>query len=899
MRRALIVVGLAVLTVFSLPASGQQDEVGWMASRLLTGKDILDWELALKKFVSYTDPRVLPTLMKVSENPEVVPRAETAGVLWQYNDKATRERLLKLTEDSAPEVRIEAAKSLCLMNYTASLPVITEELKKAGAARVRTRALRALAAIKDDASIKAAKPFRSSRSPVDRIWAAFALYQLGVETEQQLGILSKCLLSAPAAAWLLKKRDPDDADLQRAAKLGAVKKTLRLEASQALHRIGDEKALKLLAQATGDLALAEDARGPRQLLLRHKDLAAAALASAGLTSEKALVRLGSAQTSGRLHLETDTTRNTLAESLGKLVADEAGLVRVAAIRAISSQGFESQLNRMFSALNHADPRTRKEAARALGVLGSKDTVGPLIKKLKTEKKFLVRRAIYQAIARRRSPSAVDPMFEHLKLLYKESRQSSRVDDEIPLCLDALAAGGDAAAAKALEYLHRLKGTQRELMVEVLARSGSARGIEFFIDQLRESPPDPDGPAVRFFSSLDRSFAPRLEEMIGNETAMWIRVILARSLFKMGKSEYSRGILWGLKNKDPYLRKLAAALSTGVEIPGSVQPLIALLDDSPETAAFAARALLSLNNPEALKGLVENLTSESLRKRRSVPVTTFWEGRRSAARPFAKEVDNERVWVVFAEDRMGRKMDLFLTWSVDGRTWKKPVFTGLTSFADPEGNVPPPTFSLKVRGRDITIALTRTFAQSANPKNPRFKTLQRVHKFKLRSFFKDRDGDELPDIEERTLKTKLKIADTDADGIPDGRDKNPLARPAKLDRDAELLKVLAFSHVFLIRKAVPEDARLLVVTELPGERRTPELPTFPGLVLHLNREQIRSLWKSTGGGFPRVHLGAAEFNADKTRAVQPISVIKGIDDKEPIKIRFAKKDGQWTVTGYVE
>ena len=112
MRRASIVVALLICTAFTLPASGQQDTVGWMASRLLTGKDILDWELALKKFVTYTDPRVLPTLMKVSESQEVLPRAEAAGVLWQYNDKEIRERLLQLTKDKAPEVRIEAAKSL-------------------------------------------------------------------------------------------------------------------------------------------------------------------------------------------------------------------------------------------------------------------------------------------------------------------------------------------------------------------------------------------------------------------------------------------------------------------------------------------------------------------------------------------------------------------------------------------------------------------------------------------------------------------------------------------------------------------------------------------------------------------------------------------------------------------
>jgi HEAT repeat protein len=897
----LIVAVLVLLPAPTLPALGQQDAVGWMASRLLTGKDILDWELALKKFVTYTDPRVLPTLLEISENQEILPRAEAAGVLWQYNNKETRERLLQLTKDSAPEVRIEAAKSLCLMSYSASLPLVTAELK-AGAARIRARALRALASIQGDASIQATKPLRASRLPIDRIWAAFALYKLGVEPGQQLDILQKHLLSAPPGAWLPAKIDPNESDLKRAARLGAVQVPLRLEASQALSRIGGEKALKLLVRATGDLALAENTQGPRHLLLRHGDQAAQALASAGLTSEKALVRMGSAHTARRLRLKSDAAKNVLAESLGQSVSDPAGLVRVAAIQAISSLGLESQQNRIIPALGHQDPKTRKEAARALGVLGIAKSAGPLINRLKAEKNLLVRRAIYQAIAELRSPATVDPMFEHLKLLHKESRQSSRVAGEIPLCLDALAAGGDAAATAALaalDHLGRMKGTQRDLMEEVLARSGSALGIDFFIDQLRESPPDPDGPAVRLFSNLDTSFTSRLEEMIANETAMWIRVILARALFKLGKSEYSQGILWGLKNKDPYLRKLAAALATDVEVPGSVQPLIALLDDAPETAAFAARALLSLNEPEAMAGLVGGLSSASLRKRRSVPISTYWEGRHSATHPFAKEVENERVWVVFGEDRMGRNMDLFLTWSTDGRTWKEPVFTGLTSFADPEGNVPPPTFSLKVRGRDITIALTRTFAQSANPKNPRFKTLQRIHKFKLQAFFEDRDKDDLTDFEELALNTKPNVRDTDADGIPDGQDKNPLARPAMPTRDSDLLKVLAFSHVYLIRKALPQEARLLVVIELPDERRTPELPTFSGLVLHLNREQIRSLWKSTGGGFPRVHLGPTQFNGDKTRAVQPITVVNGIDDQETLKLRFAKKDGQWLVTEYVE
>jgi hypothetical protein len=245
------------------------------------------------------------------------------------------------------------------------------------------------------------------------------------------------------------------------------------------------------------------------------------------------------------------------------------------------------------------------------------------------------------------------------------------------------------------------------------------------------------------------------------------------------------------------------------------------------------------------------------------------------------------------------MDLFLTWSSDGRSWNQPVFTGLTSFADPEGQVPPPTFSLKVRGREITIALTRTFAQSANHDDPRFKTLQRIHKFKLEDLYKDRDKDGLNDVEEESFYSYPGRADSDGDGLLDGKDKNPLAKPAKAEHNDDLLKVLAFSHAFLLKDILGPDHRLLVVEDTPGLRRAPELPTVPGLVLHLKAEQVRSMWKSTGGGFPRVRFASARVTQDGLSAVQSFKLMKGPDDEEQIIVSFDKRDDIWMVTGYEE
>ena len=72
------------------PAAAGQDRVKWMAQKLLSGKDIIDYETAINKFSSISDTRILPTLKKLTESSDVIPRAESAGVLWRYNSKEVR-----------------------------------------------------------------------------------------------------------------------------------------------------------------------------------------------------------------------------------------------------------------------------------------------------------------------------------------------------------------------------------------------------------------------------------------------------------------------------------------------------------------------------------------------------------------------------------------------------------------------------------------------------------------------------------------------------------------------------------------------------------------------------------------------------------------------------------------
>ncbi len=873
------------------------DKVKWIASHLLTGSKNIDYSKALDRFVKFSDPRVLPTLMRLLDSDNTIAKAETAGVMWHYNTKEVRKKLVELTSDLQAPVRIEASKSLCLMKYRAYLDNILEELKSKQQ-DVRNRALKALALVGGPEAQEAATKLVSSGTPLDRVWARYALYGMDVDKTKQVKVLGKILSGFPKAAWLLKKRDPTLKDISRSAKIASKGKNLRVAAGMALSKIGQDDALWQLMVGTADQSTRRDDFGALALISSFGDQAVSACVR-GLSDDRVLVRLGAARTAARLRLHSEASKDALANALGPSVEDESRLVRLAALKAITVHGMSSQTQHLLKAARSSGPDTRRWAILALGAMKNDEHLDDLVRMLNSEKSVKVRKAIYKAISMVESPAAVGPMMSMLKKLFKQRSSSSKAAEELPLCIEALASSGDPAAKIALRLLDKLQGEKRDLMVEVLARTGSSLAVDFFMDILRDAPPRPDSPAVRFFDSLDSSFVPSLEKLITQETAMWIRVILARALFRLGETQYGRGILWALKNNDVYYRRLGAAEASGLEVPGSVHPLISLLTDEPETAWYAARALMSIGTPKAIDAILQACLSEdgSLRQRRKVPVTLYWEAQRSTGHPYAKEVDNERVWVLFAEDRIGGKLDLFLTWSGDGSTWTEPVFTGLSSFYDPSGQVPPPTFSIKVRGRDITLALTRTFAKSFSSTKPKFTTIQRVFKRKLKEFFSDKDSDGLKDLEESSRFTNPSRADTDRDGIDDGQDKNPLAKPISAGKDIDILRLLAFSQSLLVKRDLSPHSKLLVVEVVAGQRRPPELPTWPWLVLHLKPEQIAKFWKDTGGGFPRVRFGRTEIKKDGTRAIQFMDIFNSMDDVDQIEVTFVKRVGQWLVRSY--
>lgn len=70
-----------------------------------------------------------------------------------------------------------------------------------------------------------------------------------------------------------------------------------------------------------------------------------------------------------------------------------------------------------------------------------------------------------------------------------------------------------------------------------------------------------------------------------------------------------------------------------------------------------------------------------------------------------------------------------------------------------------------------------------------------YEVKISDQLKDTDKDGLPDIVEAKLSTELKNPDTDGDGVPDGKDSNPLTPKHKESNDITEIRQAAFSIIF--------------------------------------------------------------------------------------------------------
>ncbi|MBI1334523.1 MAG: hypothetical protein GC165_16770 [Armatimonadetes bacterium] len=138
-------------------------------------------------------------------------------------------------------------------------------------------------------------------------------------------------------------------------------------------------------------------------------------------------------------------------------------------------------------------------------------------------------------------------------------------------------------------------------------------------------------------------------------------------------------------------------------------------------------------------------------------------------------DGEKLALV-AWDGLGSPEDLWVVrW--DGKQWSDPVFTGMTNAVTQRYPINPTDDEEKRAAEIKAYAKARDWTQAYGPDS------------KLK---KDSDSDGLTDIVEQWIGTDPNNPDTDGDGIPDGIDKSPMAKPATGDNLALQAALIPFA-----------------------------------------------------------------------------------------------------------
>ena len=150
-------------------------------------------------------------------------------------------------------------------------------------------------------------------------------------------------------------------------------------------------------------------------------------------------------------------------------------------------------------------------------------------------------------------------------------------------------------------------------------------------------------------------------------------------------------------------------------------------------------------------------------------------------PLAKTLDSEnKAWVLVPLSLYGQ-LDLFLTSQTSDDAWAEPILLDISGF--PELHM------------SSKMQWTNKCELSVKDDVVKIEFINKSYEVKISDQMKDTDKDGLPDSVEARLSTDPKNPDSDADGILDGKDSNPLTPRHKEINDTTELRQAVFSLTF--------------------------------------------------------------------------------------------------------
>lgn len=382
------------------------------------------------------DPRALNPLITSLSDAAVEVRVEATYALGSLKDARSIGPLTGLLNDRDSQVSLAAAEALARMREPKATRVLIGSLS-AEDSRVRSRAAQVLARVSAEGPLEeGVKPLAqalSDRDPVVRYHVAEALIAQGA-------------VAVPSVVEVL--RSPREADRERAARVlwrigtpavdslisvlqeKGTAPEMRASAAYALGVIGDKRAIKSLTSLLRDeryFVRLQAARALSQMGEAALDqLLEMSNSSTPATREAAIEALGSGASSRALDRVIDAlsdpnsnVRAAAVRALGEssneravaplmtLMRDESSTLRAQASVSLARLGLVA-LPKLIAALRDSRPSARQLAAEALGEIGSREAVAPLVELIETDTSGARLEAI-TALGKIGDPAAIDPI----------------------------------------------------------------------------------------------------------------------------------------------------------------------------------------------------------------------------------------------------------------------------------------------------------------------------------------------------------------------------------------------------------------------------------------------------------------------------------------------------------
>jgi HEAT repeat protein len=263
------------------------------------------------------------------------------------------------------------------------------------------------------------------------------------------------------------------------------------------------------------------------------------------------------------------------------------------------------------ALKGKHPDVCKSIVKALGQIGNKKTVEPLIQLL-SDQDSTVRETTVQALGKIGSEKAVEPL---IRLL---------ADKDSAVSKSTVQALGEIGSEKAVEPLIRLLTFQnillRETTVQALGKIGSEKAVEPLIRLLTDQHPGVCNATIISLGDIgsNRAIEPLIKSLLEYQKftshefyLVTFRINVGEALVKIGSDRAIEILIQSLKDGDSSIRKRAAVALGKAGGEKAIEPLIQALNDQNYVVRInVAEALGKTVSERAIAPLIQALKDQN-------------------------------------------------------------------------------------------------------------------------------------------------------------------------------------------------------------------------------------------------------------------------------------------------